>query len=465
MYCIVDVETTGGNPQGSKITEVAIYKFDGHAVVDELVTLINPETDIPEFITRLTGISNEMVADAPRFYEVAARIVEMTRDTIFVAHNAAFDYACFQTEFAALGYDFNLPQICSVRLARALLPGHASYSLGNLCRDLGISINGRHRAGGDAFATVSLFKLLLERNHGSISPDHPYHRFDRSLYHPNLDLSILKDIPACPGLFYCRDQDDNLLYVGHGSNIRTQVLNYLSHTKSMRAKKMLALIVHIEWERSGSALIASMMAACSIADLKPRFNHQARKPSGAFALISYTDQNGYCRLMIGKRNKKEDASVCFSSLNDAQQALWRWVDSHHLCSKMCGLEEGRGGCSLVPLGQCNGACVGSESSEHYNIRVNKLLAELDLKYIHRVIIDKGRTRDEFSLVFIGATHEIGWGYIGVDETIHRPEEFREHVQLSKFPQLVKPILKSYFESHHKPLKVLMLNQINQTDWD
>lgn len=465
MYCIVDVETTGGNPNDSKITEVAIYKFDGHAIVDELVTLINPETYIPEFISRLTGISNEMVADAPRFYQVAARIVELTRDTIFVAHNAAFDYACFQTEFASLGYEFHLPQICSVRLARALLPGHASYSLGNLCRDLGISINGRHRAGGDAFATVSLFKLLLERNHGSISPEHPYHRFDRSLYHPHLDLSILKDIPAKPGVFFCRDEDGDLLYVGHGSNIRIQVLNYLSHTKSMRAKKMLALIVHIEWELSGSALIASMMAATIIADQKPRFNHQVRKPSGAFALISYIDQNGFARLMIGKRNKKDDASVCFGSLDEAQQALYRWADMYHLCLKMCGLEEGRGGCSLVTLGQCHGACVGNESTERYNLRVNQLLNDLDFKYIQRVIVDKGRTSDEFSLVFIGSAHDIGWGYMGVDETVNCPDEFREHVRLCKSPQLVKPILKSYFESHHKPLKVIMLNQIDQANVD
>ena len=156
MFVIIDVETTGGSPRNSKITELAIYKYDGEKIIDEFITLLNPEQPIPEFIVRLTGIKDEMVLKSPRFYEVAKEVVEFTKDCIFVAHNVAFDYGMLRSEFKHLGFDFRLPHLCTVRAARYVLPGHKSYSLGNISRELGIEINGRHRAGGDALATTKL---------------------------------------------------------------------------------------------------------------------------------------------------------------------------------------------------------------------------------------------------------------------------------------------------------------------
>jgi len=162
LFTIVDIETTGTVHKYGKITEIAIFVFDGHTITDQLVTLINPEMDIPRPITRLTGITNEMVAHAPRFYEVARRIVEITSGRIFVAHNVMFDYRFIQEEFKRLGYDFQRKRVCTVQLSRKLIPGKSSYSLGNLCREMNITIEDRHRAAGDALATVKLFQLLLE---------------------------------------------------------------------------------------------------------------------------------------------------------------------------------------------------------------------------------------------------------------------------------------------------------------
>jgi DNA polymerase-3 subunit epsilon len=161
MFAIVDIETTGGSPETSRITEIAIFLFDGKDVVKEYTTLINPECFIPPNITRLTGITNEMVTDAPRFYEVARRIGEFTEDAIFVAHNVQFDYKFVQAEFKRLGYSYSRKTLCTVRLSRKYLPGYSSYSLGNICGELGIPISGRHRAAGDALATVKLFQKLL----------------------------------------------------------------------------------------------------------------------------------------------------------------------------------------------------------------------------------------------------------------------------------------------------------------
>ena len=163
-YSIIDIETTGISPSNERITEIAIYIHDGEKIIDEFSTLVNPEKYISYFITELTGITNEMVANAPKFHQVAKKIVEMTENTAFVAHNAHFDYNFIRNSFLNLGYDFRRKTICTVKLSRKLIPGKKSYSLGRLCDDLGIKVYDRHRAAGDALATVKLFELLLEIN-------------------------------------------------------------------------------------------------------------------------------------------------------------------------------------------------------------------------------------------------------------------------------------------------------------
>ncbi len=164
MYAIVDIETTGGKFNEEGITEIAIYRYDGHQIVDQFVSLVNPERPIQAFVVSLTGINNTMLRQAPKFYEVAKRIVEITQDAVLVAHNAQFDYRILRTEFDRLGYDFERKSLCTVELSKKLLPGHASYSLGKLVRALGIPLSDRHRAQGDAQATVKLFQLLLDRD-------------------------------------------------------------------------------------------------------------------------------------------------------------------------------------------------------------------------------------------------------------------------------------------------------------
>ena len=163
MYAIIDIETTGSTYKSGKITEIAIFIHDGFEIVDSFSSLINPECYISDFITRLTGIDNEMVRKAPRFHEVARKVVEMTTGTVFVAHNVSFDYKFIQEEFIRLGYDYQRKTLCTVRMGRKYLPGHRSYSLGKICGELGISINGRHRAAGDALATVKLFEMIMDR--------------------------------------------------------------------------------------------------------------------------------------------------------------------------------------------------------------------------------------------------------------------------------------------------------------
>ncbi len=162
LFTIIDIETTGNSYRFGGITEIAIISFNGNEITHVFDSLVNPGIDIPLPITRLTGITNQMVKDAPKFYEIARTVAELTASKIFVAHNVSFDYKFFQQEFGRLGFDFQRKKLCTVQMARKLIPGHASYSLGRLCGNLGIPIESRHRAIGDAMATTELFKILLK---------------------------------------------------------------------------------------------------------------------------------------------------------------------------------------------------------------------------------------------------------------------------------------------------------------
>lgn len=169
MYCIVDVETTGGVKGPARLTEIALFRFDGREVIDQFHTLLNPGQPIPPFISRLTGISDTMVADAPTFDQVADRVLDITDGAIFVAHNVMFDFGFLQKELDWVGREFLRRTLCTVKLSRRIFPGLPSYSLGKLCHSLDIPLTDRHRAHGDAAATVRLFDLLLRNDqHGAI---------------------------------------------------------------------------------------------------------------------------------------------------------------------------------------------------------------------------------------------------------------------------------------------------------
>ncbi len=170
MYCIVDVETTGPIKGPSRITEIALFRHDGRQVIDQFHSLINPLQPIPPFISRLTGITDSMVRHAPTFDEVAYDVLQLTQQAVFVAHNAPFDFGFIQKELDWLGHEFLRRTACTVRLSRKILPGYPSYSLGNLCRSLQIDLNDRHRAHGDATATVRLFEMLLQHDRQGLIP-------------------------------------------------------------------------------------------------------------------------------------------------------------------------------------------------------------------------------------------------------------------------------------------------------
>ena len=218
MYAILDIETTGGQFNEEGITEIAIYKFDGHEVVDQFISLVNPEKTIQPFVVKLTGINNAMLRSAPKFYEIAKRIIEITQDCIIVAHNSSFDYRILKTEFTRLGYDFVKPTLCTVELSKQLIPGQLSYSLGKLVRALGIPVTDRHRASGDALATLKLFKMILTKDSSKQIVTSLIKAEIKSGLTTRL-LDIVGISPSKTGVYYIHNENGDLIYIGKSIHI------------------------------------------------------------------------------------------------------------------------------------------------------------------------------------------------------------------------------------------------------
>lgn len=410
MYVIVDVETTGGSPKNSRITELAMYKFDGERIVDEFVTLLNPEQPIPEFIVRLTGITDKMVEGAPRFFEVAKKVIEFTTDCIFVAHNVAFDYGMFRSEFKQLGYDFRLPHLCTVRASRYVLPGHKSYSLGNISKELGIHINGRHRAGGDALATTGLFEILINKDPLGLKTFIQQELNPKSI-HPNLNLEIIEELPTKAGVYKFFNEFNQLIYIGKSINIKKRVEQHLRNTKTAKGLRLIQDIVRVEHELTGSELIAMLLESELIKKHQPIYNRRLRKSLFPYGLFDELDSQGYLRLSIQSMAKKEELPLIhFTSKKDGVGYLNAMVDRYQLCQKLCGLYNSQNACFHFEIKQCNGACVNAEQAADYNQRVESFISKLTYEGKSFFILDKGRHKAEKSIVWIENGNYRGYGY-------------------------------------------------------
>ena len=274
MYAILDIETTGGKFNEEGITEIAIYKFDGQTTVDQFISLVNPEKPIQEFVVKLTGINNNMLKNAPKFHEVAKRIIEITSDCILVAHNTSFDYRILKTEFDRLGYNFSRNTLCTIELSKKLILDQPSYSLGKLVKSLGIPITDRHRANGDALATVQLFKLLLQKDVQKDILQNTIKYFDKRTEKEKFQF-ILQGLPTAQGLFYVHNIRGTIIYIGKGKNIKSAV-NQLFTKETKRAVKIQERTASITFEKTGNDLFTKLRYQTELAALVPKFNFKKK---------------------------------------------------------------------------------------------------------------------------------------------------------------------------------------------
>lgn len=310
MYAVIDIETTGGKYNEEGITEIAIHKFDGMDIIDSFVSLVNPEKEIQPFVVNLTGINNKMLRNAPKFYEVAKRIVEITNGCVLVAHNSSFDYRILRTEFRRLGYDFDIPTLCTVELSKLLIPGLESYSLGKLCRNIGIPVSDRHRADGDALATVKLLKILLQKDKDKIIVKKTIKTGNIRDLSKKL-LTILEDLPLNTGIFYLHKYNGDILYIGKGKNIKKEVNNIFLRTTN-RCRSLLKEMSSISFDITGSELIAQLRFNDEIENHKPRFNNKTKSK------IKFTNYSNKNMILIDKGRVVSEKSVILIENNDYQ---------------------------------------------------------------------------------------------------------------------------------------------------
>ncbi len=451
MYSIIDVETTGLRPSEDKITEIAVYKHDGEQIVDSFTSLVNPECYIPDRITQITGITNEMVAEAPKFYEIAKRIIEMTEGTVFVAHNAHFDYGFVREEFKALGYKFTRKTLCTVRVSRKVFPGLPSYGLAKLCRHFKITLNNHHRASADALATVQILEKLLEKNSNKLTKNVVETEIKAKNLPPKINLDEYNALPEETGVYYFHNEKGDIIYIGKSINIKKRVGSHF--TKNLNNRKSIdfqSQVASISYEITGSELVALLLESDEIKKHHPKFNRAQRRTRYFWGIYTRNTRAGYTGLYAARletEKKKQPLTVCGSG-HTARQILLSKIQEFNLCMKLCDLYKTKSACFDYQIKQCNGACIGEETPEEYNTRVADAIATFN-RYSLRtfLVLGKGRNKGEQSIVAIERGRYLGFGYVDKDTPISTFEEAKQYIKTYKDNLDVQKIIYGYLKQN------------------
>lgn len=447
LFAIIDVETTGGGIKGNRLTEICIVLLQGDKVLDKYTTLVNPEKHIPTQITALTGIDDEMVAQAPKFAEVAKKIDAFTKDAVFVAHNVNFDYNVLRNEFSALGYEFTRKKLCTVRLSRKLIPGLFSYSLGNLCSSINIPLINRHRAEGDTDATVILFQRLLGLDSDfELIKSFLHPRSRQATLPPHLSEAQIAELPETPGIYLFKDKKQKVIYAGKAINIKKRVISHF-YDKMSKEYHLGQETYFIDYESTGNELLALLMEAESIKKYYPKYNSAQKRPGVVYQIISYINQRGIIQLAIGKTKKIQDSIGTFYNRSQALEKLEELCEMYRLCPKYCTLQTNVSTCSHYKIKDCEGICDGKERVEIYNEKVKAAIESLELESSTYVIKEKGRNFEEEAFVLVKNGRYCGYGYLDTNTTISGIEDYEPFITLQEATYHTHKILNWYLRKY------------------
>lgn len=405
MYAILDIESTGGKYNEEGIMEIAIHRFDGREVTDQFICLINPEREIQPFVAKLTGINNKMLRSAPKFHEVAKRIVEITDGAVLVAHNAQFDYRILRTEFRRLGYDFQRKTLCTVDLSKQLIPDAESHSLGKLARSLGIPMSDRHRANGDALATLKLFKLLLnkdtdksiitevtrEETHGELSPN---------------QLDMVFKLPSETGVYYMHDKEGDIIFLGKTKDIKKRVNQHFTNVGKL-ARKLQKETKKVSFENTGSELIAILKAYLEQQKTRPRYNHVSKKKLFTHTVDFAPNGTEHIILEVEKTKGLEPLKMGFNGRESAFNFLSKLQDEFELCPCSIELES-----ECIHLNSENG------SVTMCNEKVISAFEKYSIEGKSMALLDRGRQTGEQSFILIKNGRLQGFGFVELNHQIN-----------------------------------------------
>ena len=442
MYAILDIESTGGKYNEEGITEIAIHRFDGHQVVDKFICLINPEREIQPFVAKLTGINNKMLRSAPKFHEVAKRIVEITEGTVLVAHNAQFDYRILRTEFRRLGYDFQRKTLCTVDLSKQLIPEAESHSLGKLARSLGIPMSDRHRANGDALATLKLFKLLLDKDsdkkiitevireetHGELSPN---------------QLDMVFNLPSDTGVYYMHDKDGEIIFLGKTKDIKKRVNQHFTNVGKI-ARKLQKETKKVTYETTGSELIAILKAYLEQKKNRPRYNHVSKKKLFTHTIDFSLNGTEHIVLDVEKDRTLEHEKMAFNGTEAAKSFLNKINEEFELCPSSLGQE----------------VCMSEQNkgiAENCNEKVRAAFEKYSIQNKDIALTDRGRQTGERSFILIKNGRLQGFGFVDLNHQINNIHILESIMTPMKSDENTTFIVEAYLRKNNR-LKTIPLTR-------
>lgn len=430
-----------------------MYKYDGHEIVDQFISLVNPEREIQPFVVNLTGINSKMLRNAPKFYEVAKRIIEITEDCVLVAHNSDFDYRILKTEFNRLGFKYKRKSLCTVELSKQLIPDMESYSLGKLARALGIPMSDRHRASGDAKATLKLFKMLLNKDSSKKIIKDNIKVEKRSKLASNL-REIIEELPTETGVYYIHNSEGNIIYIGKSNNIKKRITQHFTN-KNTKSKKIQLQVSSVSYERTGSELVALLKESEEIKTNKPILNRVLKRNKFSQGLYSFIDDKGYVNLRLSQIKQDEKPITTFNNRQSGVSFMKRMIEKFELCEKLTGLEKSETSCFRYEIKECLGACINEEDIEAYNKRANAVIDQNSYDTKDMLLIDRGRYIDEKSVVLIEDGIFRGIGFFNLNHQINNREILSSLITPMQNNRDTQHIIQSYMRKN-KRLKIVEL---------
>lgn len=439
MYAIVDIETTGGQASANSITEIAVYIHDGEKIIKRFETLVNPLQPIPSYIVALTGINDVMVKDAPCFDEVADVLFDLLDQKIFVAHNVNFDYSFIRHQLQNSGYNLSTKRLCTIRLARKVFPGLPSYSLGNLCRSLDISIQNRHRAGGDARATVQLLEQLLA-NGAQQHIDKMLKPTSSEQWLPlHLDKTVIEKLPLVPGVYYFHDKKDKIIYIGKAVNIKKRITSHFIQNNSNKKRQDFLRNIHkITYRPCATELEALVLESTEIKKWWPKYNDSQKQPLQKYALYQFEDARGYIRLAIDKKKKNIPALYSFNLLNEGIILLRKMIEEFDLNARFCFLDKtafDAAGYALL------------DPPEVYNAKIKKALCALNKQLPSFALIDKGLAPENKFCLLVEKGCFWGMGYLPASYAVSSSDDLKNLLQPYRDNDYIRNQIYSFVQSY------------------
>jgi DNA polymerase-3 subunit epsilon len=457
LYAVVDIETTGGFAAANGITEIALFITDGFEIQQQFHTLLNPHYTIPRYVESLTGITNQMVEDQPDFKSVAAEIFDLLHDKIFVAHNVNFDYSFIKYNLSLSGYELNCKKLCTVRLARQVIPGLKGYGLGKICAHLSIAIESRHRAGGDAAATVQLLHYLLQNDVNGHAQAMLRVSSKEQFLPPNISSREIRKLPPHPGVYYFHDKKGKVIYVGKARNLSKRVNSHFSNNKANRQKQeFLKKIYHITFQETATELMAFILESIEIKKLWPEQNRSQKRPEQSYALYSFEDARGYLRFCIDKKKKNLKALYHFHQLTEGYSLLRKLANQFELCPKLCFLQAVNIECQGLIENKCRGGCEQKESAGEYNKRVNECIHFLENELPTFALVDDSIRQNEQSCILVEKGKFYGMGCLPADVNIYQLEQLKECLTAYSGNAYINSMISQYVERY--PYKKIVFKQ-------